>query len=310
MGDIINIALNNDYVYACGDVTAAYTNKNSGKGDYRSRTKRVKKWFRDFLYIRPEIFVIFDRVVSYDEDFTKKWLLHSINEPMIDGRTITILRNDSVRHANSWSWGLKHVIDRGRKSYQYNGKLVVSAILPEESSIKKVGGSGHEFDIQGVNYNKNSVGKPISTDPARGPIEPGAWRIEISPEVPRKSDLYLNVLIPIEADQRYTYLAEGVTVVRGDIVGSRISAEGEIIYTLFNKNIDNRPLNKEIEYEIHDNSGSSLHYLFGLKPLSSYDINLEDTYRGVKVLKLMPSESENKEKSVRADQNGILQFTL
>jgi hypothetical protein len=310
MGDIINIALNNDFVYACGDVTAAYTNKTSGKGDYRSRTKRVKKWFRDFLYIRPDVFVIFDRVASYNEDFTKKWLLHSINEPMIDGRTITILRNDSVRHANSWSWGLKHVIDKGRRSYQYNGKLVVSAILPKESSIKKVGGSGHEFDIQGVNYNKNSVGKSISTDPARGPIEPGAWRVEITPKIPEEKDLYLNVLIPHEADQRHKYLVEEVKVINGDIVGARISIDRETIYTLFNERVDNHPLNQKIEYTIDEKANSTRHYLFGLKPLSYFDLNLEDNTEGKKAIRLVPLKDEDQKKSVRADNSGILQFTL
>jgi hypothetical protein len=310
MGDIVNISLNNYFVYVCGDVTAAYTNKNSGDGDYKSRTKRVRKWFRDFLYIRPEIFVIFDRVVSYNDDFTKRWLLHSINEPEIDGRQITLFRTDKVHHRNSWSWGLKHVVDKKRKFYQYNGQLVVTTILPKNSTIKKVGGAGHEFDIQGINYNKNIRGKPIPTDPKKGPIEPGAWRIEISPQSQKKDDLFLNVLIPFEANQKYPYHVEEVKVIYGEIVGSRISASGDSIYALFNKRTDNYALNQKIAYEIHNNDESGRHYLFGLKPFSSFDMNLEDNPKGTKTIRLVPSGDEDQKKSLRVDKNGILQFDL
>ncbi len=310
MGDIITIAMNNDFVYVCGDVTAAYTNKSSGKGDYRSRTKRIKKWLRDFLYIRPEQFIIFDRVESYRKDFTKKWLLHSINEPVIDGNSITVMRADTVSHANSWSWGLKHVTDKSRKLYEYNGKLFITAILPKESVINKVGGAGHEFDIQGVNYNKNSAGTPISVDPTTGPVEPGAWRIEITPKIPEEKALYLNVLIPLEADQRHKYLVEAVKVINGDIVGARISSDRETIYTLFNERVDNQSLNQKIEYTIEEKANSTRHYLFGLKPLSYFDLILDDNTDGKKTIHLVPLKDEDQKKNVRADNNGILQFTL
>jgi hypothetical protein len=310
MGDIVNIAFNSDYVYACGDVTAAYTNIKSGTGENKSRTRRVKKWFRDFLYIRPELFVIFDRVVSYNENFTKRWLLHSINEPAIDELKITVLRSDIVRHTHNWSSGLEHTTDKKRKYYQYNGRLEVTAILPKDSVISKVGGAGHEFDIQGKNYINNHRKKPVSTDPLKGPIEPGAWRIEITPDVPAEKDLFLNVLIPLEADRKNPYHAEGVAVLEGDVAGSMISDDRNIIYVIFNSREDNLPLNQEIRYEVNHNRGNIRHYLFGVEPLSSFYMELEDNSNGARTIRLVPVKDRDKKKDLSADEKGVLQFDL
>ena len=56
------------YTYTKGDASGAY----SGKVDLIER---------DFVYLRPDLFVIFDRVNSVDPTFRKVWTMHSVDRP-------------------------------------------------------------------------------------------------------------------------------------------------------------------------------------------------------------------------------------
>ena len=59
------------YTYTVGDATAAYTQK-------------IDYFEREFLFLRPDIFVIFDRVNSVDPSFKKVWTMHTIDQPVAD----------------------------------------------------------------------------------------------------------------------------------------------------------------------------------------------------------------------------------
>lgn len=59
------------YTYSVGDATAAYT-------------KKIDYFEREFLYLRPDIFIIFDRVKSVNPQFKKIWTIHTIDEPVVD----------------------------------------------------------------------------------------------------------------------------------------------------------------------------------------------------------------------------------
>ncbi len=60
------------YTYTVGDGTSAYT-------------KKIDFFEREFLFIRPDIFVIFDRVESVNPYYKKVWTVHTIDEPIISG---------------------------------------------------------------------------------------------------------------------------------------------------------------------------------------------------------------------------------
>ena len=55
----------NLYTYAVGDGTAAYTRK-------------INTFEREFLYLRPDVVVIFDRVESVDPSYRKVWTIHTV----------------------------------------------------------------------------------------------------------------------------------------------------------------------------------------------------------------------------------------
>jgi hypothetical protein len=120
----------------------------------------MREFTRQFVYFRPDVFVVFDRVTSTKAQFPKTWLLHSIEEPVIDGNRFTIQHD--------------------------GGTLLGYTLLPRQGRIEKVGGPGKEFLVAGTNY-------PVQDAP-----EAGAWRIEVKPFSPSRTDYFLHVLCVAE----------------------------------------------------------------------------------------------------------------
>ncbi len=144
------------------DITQYYNTPNftyiCGDASRAYHPQKLRSFTRQFIHIQPDFFVVFDRVVSTDPSFRKTWLLHSVNEPEREGNRFTI-RNG-------------------------NGILVGWTLLPESPIAEKIGGSGREYWVNGKNYPPTSKDDP----------EAGKWRLEISPEDKRESDLFLHVL--------------------------------------------------------------------------------------------------------------------
>jgi hypothetical protein len=157
------------YTYARGDATSAYS------------ADKVEEFTREFVWLKPDLFVILDRVRATSPSFKKRWLLHSLGEPAVAGDTTVIDEGDS--------------------------KLYVKTLLPEAHEIVKVGGSGHEFEVNGVNY---SPGGGVENDV-------GAWRIEVSPTNDAEEHLFLHVLYP--CDDGVTAMPEANLIDSGDLVG-------------------------------------------------------------------------------------------
>jgi hypothetical protein len=115
-------------------------------------------------------------VISTDASFKKTWLLHCIQEPQIDGSTSLVIRNG------------KHF----QRDVRYGGKLSVETLLPKEAVVTKVGGPGREFWIESAKRNFPTT--------KGGAAEAGAWRIEVSPKIPNRHDMFLHVLTAMDAE--------------------------------------------------------------------------------------------------------------
>ena len=105
-----------DYTYAVGDGAAAYTQK-------------VEYFEREFLYLRPDVFVIFDRVRSPDANFRKVWVVHTVDEPTV------------ADPATGLAQGMRAYTDAGRVTVT-NARNVttVYALLPEANRVVVRGG--------------------------------------------------------------------------------------------------------------------------------------------------------------------------
>jgi hypothetical protein len=158
-----------DFSYIKGDLTAAYSSK-------------VRQFQRSFVFLNlkntdhPAALVVFDRVSASDAGFRKTWLLHSQSEPEIAGDTVVVRRTE---------WDYNH-------TYQYNGKLINRTLLPANAVLAKVGGSGNEFSVSGINY-------PIQPEADYSTEEAGAWRLEVSPPTGNETDLFLNIMQVMDA---------------------------------------------------------------------------------------------------------------
>jgi heparin/heparan-sulfate lyase len=152
-GEVLGHAGNDSYAYLHGDITRAYSEK----------ARKVERSFV-FLNLKGErvkaALIVFDRVLAANPDFKRYWLLHSINEPKVEGNTITV---------------------------NHGGKLVDQVLLPERVEITPVGGEGKEFWVFGENF----PSKPRTAD-----SEVGGWRVEVS----STADTFLNVMQMMDPD--------------------------------------------------------------------------------------------------------------
>ncbi|MFC4213584.1 heparin/heparin-sulfate lyase HepB [Pedobacter lithocola] len=187
-----------EYTYLKGELAEAYSNK-------------VKSFKRSFVFLNlknigvPAALIVFDRVDASDKSYKKSWLLHCVEEPVIQGNITMVKRSDKG----------------------YNGQMINTTLLPliQNLSIQKVGGKGNEYNVNGKNFPQQIVAANNSGDNA-------AWRIEISPKDGNKVDNFLNVMQVMDYGNAKPLLAERVETDRfvGTTIGDRM--------VLFNKNGD------------------------------------------------------------------------
>ena len=119
MADIVAFESTPQYVYVCGDGTKAYNWPGNGEYTYSEGRERktyspqLESFTRQYVYLLPNTFVVYDRTVSLKPEARKVWQLHTVDEPEVNAATGTV-----------WA--------------TYNeGKLTSMTLLPEEPVVKK-----------------------------------------------------------------------------------------------------------------------------------------------------------------------------
>ena len=153
-----------DFTYVASDATACYGSK-------------AEECVRQFVFVYPDWFIVYDRVVSSDAAYEKDWLLHFKNRPEIKGNLI--------------------------KADSRGGRLYCQALLPKDAKFDLIGGPGKEFWVRDRNFEIDPAFYEKSFKDAEGrgygPYF-GAWRIEEKPAVAAESDRFLNVLTATSSD--------------------------------------------------------------------------------------------------------------
>lgn len=176
------------YAYVAGDATGCYN---------PSKTTEV---VRQFVFLPPHHFVVFDRVTATNAAFGKHWLLHTAEQPTVQG--------DVVHHD------------------QNQGRLYLQALLPANPSIAVVGGAGHEFEVFGTNYPFGGYAQDM-TDLM------GRYRVEISPSSPATADAFL-VLLQV-GDTSLAAMTQGQLVEQGDEAGVGFDHQGRSFEVRFRR---------------------------------------------------------------------------
>jgi hypothetical protein len=204
-----------DYSYISGNITKAYSSK------VRLVTRSMAAInLKNDKY--PAALITFDRIESANPEFKKTWLLHSHQKPAINVDTITIINNGQFNMYNGqWS------------QQNWSGKLVAQSLLPRSSDIVAVGGKGKEFWIPGEQRNL-----PILWNEND---EPGAWRVEVSPTIKQKRDVFLHVMTVMDEDEAVSpkvelieneQIAGAVVLDRAVILGKSEKMLDEVTFTL------------------------------------------------------------------------------
>ena len=147
-----------DYSYMACDAADSYGGK-------------CTEGVRQFVYLTPDCFVVYDRVTSSEPSYRKQWLLHTENEPIRRGRTM--------------------MADCGK------GRMFCETLLPERPVIEKVGGEGREYWVRDRNYPFDpaflEAEQRTAEESGRGTYF-GKWRVEISQPREAADARFLNVI--------------------------------------------------------------------------------------------------------------------
>lgn len=144
IADIVAFEDKGSFLYVAGDCTRAYS------------SNKLELFTRQIVYIRPDTFIIFDRVKTKNPTFKTVWLLQAIKKP---------------EYAPP-----DYIITNGK------GRLFLQPILPETRNVSLVSAEDL-YVIDGIKYL-----------PKRDTGAAPECRIEISPSKPTDFNIFLNVL--------------------------------------------------------------------------------------------------------------------
>ena len=156
-GDMTAFSHSSCYDYVACDVTAAYQSPGFTTDDNPPKVSEVS---RQFVFVPPEIVIVFDRVESTDASYQKRVLFHASGTgvmPQVSGNGFTIDNN--------------------------GGRLIGVSLLPAGASLNVV----TNFDVAGTSYPPD-----LSELPPNEP-EMGGNRVEVVPAAPALRDYFLHV---------------------------------------------------------------------------------------------------------------------
>ncbi len=157
-----------DYAYLGGSITEAY---DSDTVSYVGRHMLTLYTGDEDV---PMYFIVYDKITSVGENYTKTFLLHTNKEPVIDEATGTVTMK------------------------QKNGRLVLKSLVGGDS-ITAVGGEGMTFAING---------RQCVSEKGEG----SEWgRVEISPTADQKTHYLLNFMFVTDATSNATVETETIT---------------------------------------------------------------------------------------------------
>jgi len=305
-GDILQFEDRNHFTYMLGDATAAYNNPQYNQAmdtALSDNVAKVTRFKRSLVYLRrvesemaeQDYVVLLDRVgvtqAAYSGSNTKL-LFHTFNEPAIDGNAQVVSVGETL-----------HTQATQAEAVNGSGKLYIQSVWPTEIQMRKVGGRAEKafwvFD-QNVDWHWSS-GEPQPRPTSDFETEPyGEWRIEIEPVDSALDHEFLNVLTPTSSA---TPSATEVAAISGtDIRGVLILDADLNRVCIFSDHVDGDPVPGGILYQLTP-SARTLHTLFDLPPLASYDLVISYP-SGMVQIELVP----NVLGALTASDQGVLEF--
>ncbi len=173
---------------------------------------RVSEMARSAVFIRKPndkaYFIIFDRINATSSSFQKKWLIHAVNEPTDMGSVVSTEVADHIVNYSGNTFKTSNTLQRNGTGAAYNNSAIYgSVLLPSTPNLRKVGGTGYEFYVEGSDPANFPIELPYqATDsyggktwfmggPLTGTLdsikEAGQWRLELTNISPTQRDHFL-----------------------------------------------------------------------------------------------------------------------
>jgi hypothetical protein len=206
-----------NFTYSYADLTNAYSNPSDPALIAATKSQKMALDTREMMYLKSEssggddFVVVFDRVNSTNAAFQKFWLLHTMQQPVINGtisQTITLAPTDpsctpgnptnNVQYNYTGGDGTAYAISpvlsisQDESYFVPTGvteKLFMKMLLPTDGLLR---------DVEGYNYNSELGGAEYCQEEGDEGEVPdyGSHRIEETPGHARTNDFFLNVLFP------------------------------------------------------------------------------------------------------------------
>ncbi len=157
-----------DYSYNISDAEQSYD------------TTKLDRFRRRVLFYKPNQVIVLDHLHLKNiatHQRKAKFILHFQKQPTISGSIVNTTVSNHIETFN------------GHDILQTNGKgnVAVRTLLPANATTTRVGGSGYEFYVNGVNYPELGITDSTHTTA-------GAWRIEVSPTIVTDSLVFLHTI--------------------------------------------------------------------------------------------------------------------
>jgi hypothetical protein len=321
-------AADGSYLYAQGDAAGVY--QFTGYRIYPD----VSQFVRDFLYIRPDIVVVADRVTYPDRHpieganpiVPSVWSIHSAGEPSIEGNRINIVNQDQVLYATAVHPADPLLLVRD------NNRLYVTKVA-----------KGNPTRITMDGPHQLAVNRPLKLSGATGAWEilNGDWTVS---QVSSTDKTQLTIPVDtssiaedfigqkIDAGRRST---ETIKTYRVDVSGRAITLQDQFLFVMqaadqgqpplqvkslpgsslhsaqFDGYVVSAPINEvsagqSFSY-VFDGSNRVKHILMGMKPATLYRSRLERVDGGVQAT--ITDSNEEGEGVNRSTDQGLLIFS-
>ena len=187
-------------------------------------------------------YFVLDRVDGVDANFSKKWMMHTIGQPVIED-------------SGSWNGGTALdsnggtplQISSNAKLLSFsegNSKLFVKSIFPQNTIVNRVGGSAdyrwYSYN-EGVNYDQ---GAPEHTGY-------GNWRIEIESNMNSVNDLFLTVLHPTGSSGQ---MANTTQLSGSNYLGVAINGNVSTDVAIFSNSVDESTKQSAYSFNVASNN--------------------------------------------------------
>ncbi|MCB9463829.1 MAG: hypothetical protein H6682_09115 [Candidatus Eisenbacteria bacterium] len=226
---------------------------------YTNDTRKVAKQEREIV-VDGRFFIVRDRVELSGGTNSVRWLLHTINEPVLESPNL--LETTVAGHIATYS-RTRYSAERTESTNgrDYDGKITVAPLIPADATLRKVGGTGYETwtdDGEG-----NGVNWDLDSDYYTDYNEVGQWRVEtIAP-----TSLNTDFVHAIWVGRPGQTMPEATAIEDESVVGCEIDGVGVYVFARTDEFQD------RIDYQFQ---GSLMmpHVIEGLLPQTLYAVSV------------------------------------